>query len=80
MSDEPKTFDFFGLPVTLGTDEECAAAQYLVCTTADTPNPWHDNKLGNCAICAVPIQYRPYMPEKPMKICMKCFMKVARPS
>jgi len=72
MSDDEKLFK-------LVSPEECEKATYVVCTTADTPNPWPDNLYTNCGICGVAIQYRPYMPTTPMKICFECFLKTMSP-
>jgi hypothetical protein len=69
-----------GLDIRVASDKECATVDYMVCVTLDTPTRFTDNKVSNCAICGVPIQYRPYMPEKPTKVCIKCFMKVVQPS
>lgn len=77
MSDDDEQVDFFGLPVTLTSMEKCAQADYLVCCTADTPSPFPDNRLAQCAICAVPIIYRPYMPPGPKKVCIDCFTHLA---
>ena len=79
MADD-NLFDFHGIKVHVRSHEECEQAQYVVCTTADTPSPWPDNKITNCGICGVPVQYRPYMPERPMKICIECFWKTTNPN
>jgi hypothetical protein len=80
MADDPKTITLGGVPVRVGTDEECAQATYVVCCRADVPSDFPDNVTGLCGICAAAIYWRPYMPSQPMKICWKCFMKTARPS
>lgn len=78
--DDEKTFDFLGIPIKVGTMEECRKAGYIICGRADLPSPYDDNKVGQCVICGIPVIYRPYMPEEPKKICVECFPKTVNPS
>lgn len=58
----------------LGSDVE-----YIVCVLADVVTPWHDNKLGPCALCARTVQHRPHVPAGIPLICMDCYHRIHTP-
>jgi hypothetical protein len=58
-----------GLRAFIGTEAECAAAEFVVCG-------WHsyfpDDIWTTCARCGRAICHRPYIPTTPPKICAEC--------
>lgn len=57
------------------SDEDGAAADFVVCTRVTTPLHFADNLTGVCCQCGAAIQFRPHLPTKPRKLCMQCFAK-----
>jgi hypothetical protein len=68
-----KTFNFHGLPIRIGSDEECRAADYVVCTRTTCPNPFTDNLVRPCCVCGADLYMRPTMPTETKTICLECF-------
>lgn len=59
-------------PMTDDIEEEMEDCDYIVCAVAAGLEPISDDILDECSKCQIPILYRPHMPEKPKKICMRC--------
>ena len=52
--------------------EEAESADVIVCMPFTMPLILSDNLLGNCARCGAPVQYRPHVPRRPVKLCPSC--------
>lgn len=63
------------MSVKVVSDEEAERADYLVCLRADLPTPFDDNETGECCKCGVAVQFRPYSPKAPPRVCFECFQK-----
>ena len=60
-------------PFTITDHQEAEKADYYVCLrAAEDPHEFTDNLTGFCAVCGVPIIYRPHAPITPKKICTIC--------
>ncbi len=55
--------------VTVGTEEECEAVDYVVCGPASC---FPDDVATTCSNCGEPIFHRPHVPTRPKKICLPC--------
>ncbi len=55
--------------VTVGTDEECEACEFVICGPMSF---FPDDVRLSCSNCGETIYHRPYVPKRPTKICMKC--------
>lgn len=61
-----------GIEATVVPDsvaEECAVA---MCAPWDGPRYFSDDVKATCVGCGRAVRHRPYMPKKPMKLCMEC--------
>lgn len=67
-----ETAQQLGAPINIVSDEEAETADVVVCVRVGTPSPFTDNLVGHCLHCGHAILYRPYVPKKPVKICMQC--------
>lgn len=67
-----RTVNIHGLKVAIASDKECEAADFVVCAHATIPLYFADNVTGPCSECGDLLQWRPYMPKKPPRICMRC--------
>ena len=65
------------LPISIVSGEEAEAVDFVVCCRAGRPSPFKDNVTGVCAHCGHAIFFRPYMPQKPQKICVECAVDLA---
>jgi hypothetical protein len=52
--------------------EQAEEADLVVCMRLGSPSPFTDNELGVCHDCQHPIIFRPYVPKKPIKVCLEC--------
>ena len=60
-------------PFEITDHQEAEKADYYVCLRCeDDPHEFPDNMTGFCALCGVPIIYRPHAPITPRKICTIC--------
>ena len=57
------------------SEEKAEKVDFLVCCSEDHES-FLDNLYGNCSKCKRKIHFRPYVPKKPKKICMKCAEKL----
>ena len=69
-----KALRICGVEVPVVSNEEAEQCDFVVCGSADQPNPWNDNIETVCCACGTPIIHRPHVPEKPPKICMQCVL------
>lgn len=53
--------------------EEAEESDFIICVKASCATPFTDNETGACFDCGEPVQFRPYMPKAPGKLCMECF-------
>ena len=55
-------------------EEEMEDCDYVVCAVAAGLEGaiLHDDVLDECCQCGTPILYRPHIPKRPKKICMRC--------
>jgi hypothetical protein len=60
------------IPIHVVSEEACEEVDFVLCADADAPTPFTDNVHTTCAGCGVAIIHRPYVPKKPMKVCLKC--------
>lgn len=67
-----RTVDVLGLKVQVASDEECEAADFVVCAAMTVPLYFADNLTGPCSDCGDLLQWRPHAPKKPPKICVRC--------
>ncbi|SRR6266446_1833698 len=56
----------------IGTQEDGEDCDYAVCIRATSPLVFPDNLVSTCCKCGCTIQYRPYAPKTPAKICLEC--------
>ena len=69
------TITIAGVPVKLGTDEECEKAEVHICMrTADMPTTYLPSMKGVCSKCGAQIWISLDSPVKPPKICQVCAM------
>ena len=47
-------------------------ADVVVCMRLTQPLLMPDNEIGLCSECGEAIQYRPYVPKLPRKMCLEC--------
>jgi predicted RNA-binding Zn-ribbon protein involved in translation (DUF1610 family) len=66
-------------PIEIVSDEKAEQADYLVCSSADTPSPFADNLTGFCCACGIKVIYRWHAPRKPKRICMLCAVEQLEP-
>ena len=59
-------------PIKVVSDEEAERADFAVCCRVGMSTPFTDNLTGVCAHCGHAIFWRPYMPKRPIKICIQC--------
>jgi hypothetical protein len=63
------------VPIKVASDAECEAADYVLCVRlADDPGAFTDNCTGPCSRCGETVIWRPYMPTRPLRICLGCAM------
>ena len=67
-----QSIELFGLKINIASDEECEAADAVVCAPATTPLYFPDNITGPCADCGDLLQWRPHAPKTPPRVCMRC--------
>ena len=60
-----------GTKVFIADDGESEAADGVICALA-SDSAFSDNILTVCAGCGVDICHRPYAPETPPKVCLRC--------
>lgn len=63
--------------VTVVSEEDAEAADFVVCCTADMPRRFHDDVETTCHDCRAGIFHRPSAPKKPHKICFHCALERA---
>jgi hypothetical protein len=68
------TIKLGGLEVKVVSEAEAEATDACICMLADYNSPFTDNEFGVCSKCGAAVMFRPYMPKKPPKICMPCFV------
>ncbi len=61
--------------IEIVSDDEAEKADFAVCMRAGSISPFTDNLTGTCFDCGHAIIFRPYLPTKPVKICMECAIK-----
>jgi hypothetical protein len=63
-----------GVPVVgkRATPDECEKADVLICAPVAWGSMFTDSLIAACSQCNQPIQYRPYAPTKPPKLCVPC--------
>jgi hypothetical protein len=61
-------------------DDVAATADIVVCVRQGAPVHFPDDVLDVCAGCGVGIRYRPYIPKRPMKLCVPCAVAWAGPN
>jgi hypothetical protein len=62
------------MKIQLRTD--VSEAEFVVCTEASEPSPFHDNVIGTCGLCGVAVQHRPYIPKHIALTCLRCYEKM----
>lgn len=60
------------IEIELGDDADAEACDAVVCARLTSPLIRPDNLIDLCAKCGEAIQYRPHVPKKPPKICIRC--------
>lgn len=68
-----KPISIGGIPVNVGTPEECEQASFVVCGPESF---FPDDVHTTCAFCHTPIVHRPSVPMAPPKICLRCLQRV----
>lgn len=58
--------------------EQAEAADYCVCLRKEDATPFSDNEFGVCCACGAEVQFRPYMPKRPPKICLPCAVEMQK--
>ena len=53
---------------------------YVLCVRETDNSPFSDNKKGNCIECGTRVQFRPYIPDDAVKICLECMNNVVSAS
>lgn len=59
----------------VGTQEEAETVDYLVCAPVSY---YDDDVMGACVSCGMAIVWRFHAPKKPKRICLKCFIVMAK--
>ena len=67
-----ETVNLGGLECDIVTDEEAERADFVGCMSVTTPLIFPDNETGPCVDCGDPLQWRPYAPRKPPRVCLFC--------
>ena len=67
-----QSINLFGLKINIASDEECEAADAVVCAPVTIPLYFRGNITGPCADCGDMLQWRPHAPKKPPRVCMRC--------
>ncbi|NIJ07190.1 hypothetical protein FHS31_000786 [Sphingomonas vulcanisoli] len=67
-----ETIEIAGVEVAVVSQEECEAAEMVVCVRKGAFSPFADNVEAPCAWCGETVIFRPYAPIKPPKVCMQC--------
>jgi hypothetical protein len=52
--------------------DEAEDADAVVCIRLTSPLMLPDNEIGLCSVCGEAIQFRPFGPKSPPKICWEC--------
>jgi len=63
------------MAIEIVSDEEAEKAEFLVCVRVGQPTPFDDNETGVCSKCGAEVQFRPYAPKTPQRLCMECFFR-----
>jgi hypothetical protein len=64
-----------GLPaIPLVSADETELADFVVCARRSPAVALPGNVEAQCALCGAVIVHRPYMPKRPMKMCLECFL------
>lgn len=63
--------------IKIVSDEDAERADFVVCLRVGASSPFTDNETGTCTRCGHAIFFRPYVPQKPPKICMQCAVELA---
>lgn len=58
--------------MTFRIHDDSEDVDFVICTFASDPTPFTDNVRGVCSRCGAAIQWRPYVPTKPKKVCLGC--------
>lgn len=64
-----------GIPVTVVSQDEAENAGMVGCIRYHGVMLYFsDNEIGTCSRCGHQVQFRPYAPKKPPKVCMECLL------
>lgn len=58
--------------VEITADDDAEHVDIVVCRLVTTPLLEPDNLLANCMKCFRMVQFRPYAPKKPPRMCDEC--------
>lgn len=61
------------LPIRIGSMEECAHAEFMICGTVSF---FADDVQTTCSACQRHIYHRPYMPLNLTKLCVYCVVQI----
>lgn len=61
-----------GFPVEIVTDAEAETADMMICIRWTMPPMYPDNQRGTCSRCGHAVQFRPYAPKRPARVCVNC--------
>jgi hypothetical protein len=61
-----------GVNVNVVPDSVAESCDLAICADWDGPRYFPDDVRAVCAGCGKALRHRPYMPKKPMKMCMEC--------
>lgn len=53
-------------------DEEAEKSRLLVCAPLTVPLYFPDSLVGLCVRCQRHVQFRPYAPKRPLRVCIPC--------
>lgn len=68
------------IPVKVASEKELEKADFVICMPLPDPKHFEGNIETECAFCKRGIYHRPYMPKKPLKICLSCAGKLTNES
>lgn len=61
--------------IRVASKEHAEACDFTVCLPASWAHCAYfaDNEHGRCSRCECAVMFRPYVPKRPKKLCMRCF-------
>jgi hypothetical protein len=71
------TVELGGIPVQIGSEEECEATDFVVCVPRSCfprDKCFPDNVETVCCDCGTAVIHRPYAPKRPPRICIGCMI------